>query len=279
MYDKDPLKILFDTYWTTSGWRDEPLISPEDRAFAEAHGFMFPSETLSHRAVVTRAITAVKKTAQSKVARAFLDGIGRQSPVHRSALASYANGLPLRAHIYFGEHACDRCGQYKSDEVDYSVFNFERYKFAGVRHDHPSFIAFDLEQFPRLEISPSVAAGAEQLALILDALTALPESARASDAVKAIAPLIKENDVARRSILEVLGYCGILRVRGTPAVWQKQRTTWEKAPPPKPSKNDWSYPLNWWRGIDGVDLSMARHWFGEFGVAHGGVSSQGPDQA
>jgi hypothetical protein len=266
MDDKDPLEILFDTYWTASGWRDEPIVSAEDRAIAEAHGFMFPSETLSHGQAVSRAVKAVEKTAPSKVARAFLDGLGRQSPIHRSALASYANGLPLRPHRYHGEHACDRCGQYDSDEVDFSIFNFERYKFGGVRHDLPAYIAFDLEQFPRLDVARPVAAGTEKLVAILDALAALPVSARASDAVKAIAPLIKENDVARRSILEVLGYCGILRVKGTPAVWQKQRTISEKEPPPKPSKNDWSYPLNWWRGTDGVDRAMAEHWFGEFGL-------------
>ena len=36
----------------------------------------------------------------------------------------------------------------------------------------------------------------------------------------------------------------------------------DRQPPPRPSKNDWLYPMFWWRGAVGVNEDAARAVFG-----------------
>lgn len=263
---KDSIQILLDGYWTSKGWRPEPVFSDEDKAIATDAGLLFPDQTWSHKEAVEKAVNAVSRVAKPDVARAFLIGLGSGSMVMRSAIGSYANGLSLRPHPCRGESGCDLCGIYPKETVDFNILNFERYKFGGVRHHSPEFIAFDLDQFKKLDISEASSQGLAVLRSVLDAINLLPPEARASDAVKAITPYVEGNNDARRSLLETLGYCGVLRSKGTLCVWEKFYSQVDRDPPPKPSKNDWSFPVSWWTRAEGVDHDMARYWFGEFGL-------------
>jgi hypothetical protein len=52
MVDKKALKILFDTYWSSKGWKKDPSISPDDFAYARLKGYIFPSKIMSHDDIV-----------------------------------------------------------------------------------------------------------------------------------------------------------------------------------------------------------------------------------
>lgn len=64
----------------------------------------------------------------------------------------------------------------------------------------------------------------------------------------------------RRVVLEILSQCGILATMEHPALMSQWVPTKDRQPPPKPSKNDWTYPMFWWRG--GIDEAAARAVFG-----------------
>ena len=72
--DRRALKVLFDTYWTSAGWRDERSRStpPVDFEYAKQAGVMFDPIRVSHDDIVKRAITAVRGVTRQTVADAFV---------------------------------------------------------------------------------------------------------------------------------------------------------------------------------------------------------------
>jgi len=46
--DSKALKILFDTYWSNTGWKQEIKVSPENFDYARNAGIIFQSINLSH---------------------------------------------------------------------------------------------------------------------------------------------------------------------------------------------------------------------------------------
>src|SRR5262245_33281705 len=90
--DRRALKVLFDTYWTAAGWRDEHSRStpPEDFQYAKHAGLMFDSIRLSHFDIVERAIAAVRPVERQAVADAFIVSLSSRHLELRSALGSFA---------------------------------------------------------------------------------------------------------------------------------------------------------------------------------------------
>ena len=43
--DKRARKILNDTFWSSSGWKREPKVSPEDFAYAKSKGLILSTES------------------------------------------------------------------------------------------------------------------------------------------------------------------------------------------------------------------------------------------
>src|SRR5262249_5293003 len=90
--DRRALKVLFDTYLTPAGWRDEPSrsISPDDFEYAKRAGVMFDDILLSHADIVSRAIAAVRVVDRRAVANAFVASLSSRRLELRSALGSFA---------------------------------------------------------------------------------------------------------------------------------------------------------------------------------------------
>jgi hypothetical protein len=70
--DRRALKVLFNTYWTSAGWRDEQtrFTSPDDFEYAKRVGAMFDDIRLSHADIVSRATGAVRDLDRRVVADA-----------------------------------------------------------------------------------------------------------------------------------------------------------------------------------------------------------------
>ena len=85
--DRRALKVLFDTYWTSAGWRDERSRStpPVDFEYAKQAGVMFDPIRVSHDDIVKRAITAVRGVSVCSESRVFIRRWhGKESIPHRS---------------------------------------------------------------------------------------------------------------------------------------------------------------------------------------------------
>jgi len=85
-------------------------------------------------------------------------------------------------------------------------------------------------------------------------------SAKLSDLTRELAGAFASNLYERRTLIGILGYCGIMRVPSKPgfiaefpSISQRPEVPW--------IKNDWPYPVQWWTGADGVSQEATAFWF------------------
>ena len=248
--DKKALCILFDTYWSPAGWRNTFETDPADLAYAVAHGYMFEPEApeaTGHSAVADRIRAALKAVTADQVAAAFLASLSRREPVLRSALASFALARVYPSHAERRDHTgrCAICG-YCGPE-NRSVLNFERYKWGGVRHLDPYFVAFDLEEFARPSVPSPLGQDLELFHRLVDTARELPARARARDLEKAVGAFLPSNKAEREVLLGILGIAGVLAGDDHPSFLDAWIPPSAQTFPPV-SKIDWLYPISWWRG-------------------------------
>ena len=194
--DKRSVKILFDTYWSSNGWKEaghldwSPETPPEDLEYATRQGMMFPARRVDHADLQERLFALRDTISPVRIGSAFAATLSSGLPALRSALGSYAVTLTMPGHGYESirvSERCNTCGTYECDgEQDVNVLNFERWKWGGVRHEDPFYAAFDLERF-RLEPSPPPSeADIEALNALLDCAGSMLSGAKPSDLAAAI---------------------------------------------------------------------------------------------
>jgi len=218
----------------------------------------------SHDQIVANALKAISATSRHAVAQAFLASLSTRRLDLRSALGSYAIGRNMNRHGMAsrgGGRTCAYCGTFAMSEIDPSILNFERLKWGGVRHHQPEYMAFDLELLAESEILAPQEQDYSILRAILETARSMPESARPGDLDKALAKLLPSNSAERRTLIGILGYAGILVDplrsdfrRQFVAISDREETPW--------IKDDWPYPVCWWRGAHGVNDHGVREWFG-----------------
>jgi hypothetical protein len=263
MPDKKAQEILFNTYWSSAGWRKEPNTPPQDYLYALNAGYMFEPVVLSHDDIIVWLKKIFKKIEMRKVTDAFLSSLTTRRLDLRSALGSYAIARHFPSHRFFGDDVfceiCEEVSQAKEPQ-DLNVLNFERLKWGGVRHLSPLYIAFDLEQFTKLSVPLPEAEDLEIFSRIIQAAKSLPTKARPSDLEKALAKLIKSNQAERSVLLEILGYCGILEPTKHSSFF-RQFVNYKDREERPVSKIDWDYPISWWTGAEGVNQEALKYFF------------------
>ena len=104
MIDKRALKILSDTYWSSTGWKEHgvnPFTPPEDLAYAMKKGLMFAPEVIGHDEAVERVLAVRSRIGANDVASAFLASLTSQRLDLRSSLGSFA----VARHRHPREHS------------------------------------------------------------------------------------------------------------------------------------------------------------------------------
>ena len=112
------------------------------------------------------------------------------------------------------------------------IFNFERYKFGGVRHTYLDYALFDLEQFVKLpKVTPSNE-DKEILQKILGCVDKLEKNQKAGKLRELISKekIFKCNKNEISNILEILGICGILSSKEFPSYEDKFVDEYSRAP-------------------------------------------------
>lgn len=264
MLDRRAVKILTNTFWSPTGWRRDRYTSPEDFAYAKACGIMFDPRVLSHDLSITWAISARDRITQERVVSAFIVSLLSRRLDLRSGLGSYAAVRHLHAHDFASHGApCAVCGGYDTrGPEDLNVLSFERIRWGGVRHWQPVYAGFDLTQLARADFEPPTADDYDQLGKILDVARSLPPKARLGDLDKALKTVIPSNSAERRTLIGILGYCGILQNPDKPGFrkgyvpfHQRQQTPWHT--------DDWPYPVQWWTASCGISEEAVADWFGD----------------
>jgi hypothetical protein len=262
--DKRAVSILKRTFWSTKGWRRDPHTDPDDLEYAKSHGVMFDPISISHDDAIQAVENAVAKTSKAAVVEAFVASLSTRRLELRSSLGTYAVGRNMRAHPYVTTHPaspCNYCGDYdRRDEHGLSILNFERIKWGGVRHDHPIYIGFDLQTLPTLKQPLPTSEDFRILRAILEQVRNMPETARPTDLDKALGSVVISNSSERRTLIGILGFAGILVDPSRPnflnsfvPVGERERTHWHR--------DDWPYPVQWWRGGYGLNENAVNEWF------------------
>lgn len=264
------LKLLFATYWNGNMWGHEAP-TPEDYAQAKREGYMFdPAPVRTHDETLRDILHVLDKISPIDVANAFVYSLSTRELQYRSALGSYYYALAIPDHRHKGSGHCYLCNWMPLSEADqpelevseYNDFNFERYKWGGVRHTYPEYALFDLEQFLLL---PKVTPTPEDWAIlksILHAMEELPASKKAGAYRELITKkkLLKSNKSEVQVLLDILGVCGILSSPDAPCYCDCFTDVWHRAP--REHTNDYTYPVNWWHVSDGVNEERFQKVFG-----------------
>jgi hypothetical protein len=262
--DRKAVRILTETYWSSAGWKRHPETPAEDFAYAKRHGTMFDLIAMSHDQAIKAATDAVSAVSKDAVIVAFLASLSSRRLDLRSALGTYAAGRHMEPHCFENNglrQACAYCGDYDLlRPIDLNVLNFERMKWGGVRHDQPTYIAFDLQTFETIPNATPVDEDVKILRLILDIAGSMPATARPNHLDKALAKVLPSNSAERRTLIAILGFAGVLVDPSRPnfrtefvPIERRERTPWHT--------DDWSYPAMWWMGSHGVNQSAVNEWF------------------
>lgn len=261
--DKKAIQILSKTFWSSNGWKSKYETPPDDFSYAKMAGYMFDPVKLSHDEIVGWLFQEFEQVQPDKIADAFLASLTTRRLELRSALGSYAVARNFPDHTFTGNYfSCSICGIYgpERSEQDVSVLNFERYKWGGVRHLDPIYIALDLKLFTATEKIISTEEDLAILTRIIKIVRELPAEARVRDLEKALAKVIKSNKEEREILIQILAYCGILQPKDQIGFFDSFVNADERVLPPV-SKIDWTYPACWWRGKDGVNGNSMKHYF------------------
>jgi hypothetical protein len=255
--------------------------SGEDYQQAKAEGYMFDPVELTHEETLQRLRCVVEKISPKDVANAFLYSLSTRQLQYRSALGSYYYALAIPEHESEFEHHCNFCDfkrmcldphyqeqpevlewlrVYYDGEIEvsgYNVFNFERYKWGGVRHTQLEFALFDLEQFLRLPKVTPTEADRDILRNILNSIHELIPNQKVGAYQKLITKkrLLKSNKEEVQELLNILGICGVLSSPEAPCYCEHFPDKWDREP--KESRSFYAYPVNRWKAWDGVN----KEWF------------------
>lgn len=224
---------------------------------------MFQPVSLSHDEVVNWLISSYTAANLENIRNAFLVSLSTRQLELRSALGSYAVARNFQAHTYRGdEYCCTICGGFKHPKrsFDLNVLSFERYKWGGVRHEHPEYAAFDLEQFSMLDPVEPTGHDWDLMREIIEIIRQSKPETRPRDLEKKLSATLKSNKAEREILLKILAYCGILQPRKHPGYYQSYPHYFDRVIPPF-NKIDWTYPICWWRGQDGINEDALEYYF------------------
>lgn len=142
------------------------------------------------------------------------------------------------------------------------MLNFERFKWGGVRHLDPLYIAFDLEQYSKAEKLVPTSDDYEILNKIFSIANEFSVEGNIRNLEKAISKVLKFNKEEREVLLQILGFCSILATDEHPG-FIGRFIPFDERQEPSHSKNDWSYPVCWWKGKHGLNRSAVKAVFPE----------------
>lgn len=229
--DKKAKKILMNTFWSSSGWKDRPgAFAGEDFNYAKSKGLMFDPITITHDELVERLHELHQTITKERVAAAFLHSLSTKKVHLRSALSSWALTSQLPLHTY-GQRSVvrpnySRCGDCNfhglmSDRdyvnEDLNVLNFERVKWGGVRLNYLLYCWLDLELFSKEEEAFEVTGeDAAMLNKMTEAVRDCAEHESARQLEKRWKDAFPSSKQERDVTMEIWGYAGLLVERDTP---------------------------------------------------------------
>ncbi|MBO5324286.1 MAG: hypothetical protein J6A88_09395 [Oscillospiraceae bacterium] len=246
---------------------------------AVVEGTMFlEQESFVHDEAIKIAVDRVKNTSYQDVAHAFIHGIAKGIPAYRTALPAYLHIKNIPDHNDDrlrddGSHTAPYCSfcNYQAASVETKMsfmwINAMQYcriyegGYLGVQN--PADSSFLLREFLKM---PKVVATKEDYQLFKDSL-ALAEQVQGDKKIGAYKEVLQKSKIlpikAReyQPYLDILGYLDILHTDEHHGI-TKEFIRGQDMQEAEEYKNDYAYPVRFWRGRNGVDWERVDELFG-----------------
>jgi hypothetical protein len=142
--------------------------------------------------------------------------------------------------------------------TDLNLENFYRHHWGGFMHTKPLYAAFDLDQARWLDDCEPTQDDLAIMRRLLEIVADLPPEGTPNDIVRKTARILPSNAGERRVLVNILGYAGIVVARNHPGWAERFINFQETLAFPGTPRNDWPYPIVWWRRIEGINQSALR---------------------
>lgn len=237
--------------------RKKHSVSAEELAYAQKMGVIVEDRSITRDQALDVLERVFEAVSLEDAAQAFLYGLSSRDVDYRYILPSF---VYARSWFSFDQGQVDEVPQ----KLTGSFFNWVKHKGGGIWGTIGKPI-FYLEQFASMEHRAASDVDVEIVQSILELADSMEDEASGTTLATAIrsAKLLPCNQAEAVGIVESLGICGILDAPGHPGFLHSFTPPLERDT--GDLRQSLSYPLNWWRGADGVNWENAE---GVFGALH-----------
>jgi hypothetical protein len=242
--------------------------SNEDFIYAKLHNVMFDSIYQTHNECIADLFGEFGILSKKKITDAFLYSLSTNNVEYRAGLSVYAimQNFPFHKYIGFEENSdvCKFCGSSEKEQIDLNFFNQCRYKVGGIISKDIYEFSFFLKQANLLN---NVESSDLDFTIFLDILKTICNLEKKDTPVilkKRLKSILnfKSDEEQRISIIETLGYCSILENSKHKGFLTDYIIL--GLAPRKRHSSDWTYPIDWWTGEDGINKEAFNFWFGDY---------------
>ncbi|MFT3804816.1 MAG: hypothetical protein QM766_26820 [Burkholderiaceae bacterium] len=223
-------------------------------------------QTLSHDQLIDWALAEYRACDRQSVVDAFLQGIESNHPARRAAFSAYAITTHLRPHAHTSaaepSAPCAICGSRAVVEFEPEPILASRWAGAVIARE-PVMLAAYLQQHRRSPISVPGEYGLSQFRAILDLIDASEPDETPSTLYRRLRrlPGLRLSIEEARLLLDTLGYAGILQTHQHPGFVYRYT---DYLAPRKSRSSEWGYPVDFWKGSDGINVEALSYWFGAY---------------
>lgn len=237
----------------------------EDFEFAKDAGYMFDRITQTHDETIEFALQELNKCEKKNMTDLFLSSLSSGRLDWRIGLSAY-NILRMFPKHFIESNGvnCIICSSKSYELVDFSFINSIRFNIGGIISGRIYHLAFILQQHNKL---PHVKPTKKDFD-IFQSIIEIVRNAESNDSPSKVQKKIgkvegfKSNAEQRKALLETLGFCSILETEEHKG-FLHQFINLGLAPRSRHS-SDWLYPVDWWKGRDGINIDALKFWFGEY---------------
>lgn len=263
--DKKAIHILLK-YGTSTNSN----ISIDEFEYARKKGIMYNRFTYTHDEFMELIIIEYKKLKKHKTTILFVNSLFDNYLIKRAGLGVDAIMKTFINHRF--EHnedalpiattPCKICSSWFSMNTDPNIQIQSIYKSGGISNTLLSDIYISLKLINLLKEETIKDEAINVFKHLFNIILNAEHTETPKSLGKKIskAKLFKSNEWQIQCILETLGYCGILHSEKYKGPFYEYVNLGVASR--KRHSSDWSYPIDWWTGSDGIDKNAFEYWFG-----------------
>ena len=245
--------------------------SIEDFKYAKAAGYMFDNVKQTHDEAIEIAFRELEKCDKNQITNLFLASLSTHHLEWRIGLPTFAIMQAFPKHTFmrhenkdFSQKHCKICGSLKCETVDLNFINQIVFSEGGIIGTEIYDFSFLLVQQNKLsDVKPT----SEDFQIFNEIMNLKVQSSSEENPNSLQKKLrtikgFKSNEEERRRLLETLGFCSILETEKHKGFLTKFTNL--GLAPSNGRSSDWKYPVDWWKGEDGINIAAFNFWFGNY---------------